>query len=36
VLRGDHYELMHRADAEALGGVVIEEEGRARYLEVTS
>lgn len=36
VLRGERFELMKRADAEALGARVIEEDGRASYLEVAS
>ena len=34
VLRGDHFVLMHRADAEALGATIVEEDGRPSYLQV--
>jgi pyoverdine/dityrosine biosynthesis protein Dit1/AcrR family transcriptional regulator len=34
VLRGDQFVLMHRADAEALGATIVEEDGRPSYLTV--
>jgi pyoverdine/dityrosine biosynthesis protein Dit1 len=34
LMGGERARLIHRSDAEALGAVVVEEEGRASYMEV--